>query len=154
MNLYRRFETDETAEREGVWVDMGDGLKVKVARFNNPAHRKIVESLQKPYRNILRAGGRLPADVQEDIAIRSMAEAILLGWEGVTDEAGAPLAYSAANAAKVLGDLRDFREQVAFLALEAETFRREALEEAGKNSVPASPGTSNGDRTCGSSKTG
>ena len=78
MNLYDRFETAPDAESEGVWVDIGDGMKILVARAGNPAHKGVVDRLTKPYRAVLRAGGNLPPDTQLEVAIESAAEAILL----------------------------------------------------------------------------
>ena len=144
FNPYKEFETDRSAETEGAWVDLGDGAKVLVARFNNPAHEKAIRRLQKPYKSILNSGRQLPKDVADDITVKSMVEAILLGWEGMTDRDGAVLPYTQANADKLLRDLPDFRNTVASLALTAETFRLEALQDAEGNSPMSSDGKSSG----------
>ncbi len=144
FNPYKEFETDKEAEAEGVWVDLGDGAKVLVARFSNPAHEKAIRRLQKPYRSILNSGRQLPKDVADDITVKSLVEAVLLGWEGMTDRDGAVLPYTPANADKLLRDLPDFRNVVATLAMSAETFRLEALRDAEGNSPTSSDGKSSG----------
>lgn len=145
FNPYKEFETDRDAESEGVWVDLGDGAKVKVARFNNPAHEKAVRRHQKPYKSILNTGRPLPKDVADEITIKTMVETILLGWEGMADRHGDPLPYTPASAERLLRDLPDFRNTVAGLALTAETFRLEALRDAEGNSPASSDGKSDGE---------
>ena len=140
-NLYSRFATDSKLENDGVWVDMGADLQVKVARFGNPVHEKVMEKLRRPYRNILRSGGQLPEDVQTKLTVQGMAEAILLDWKGVTDASGKDLPHSIDNAVQVLSDLKDFRNEIAFLAMERETFRAQAIEKAAKNSKRGSAGS-------------
>lgn len=140
MKIRKQYETDPVAEEEGVWVDIGEGAEVKVARLNNPRHKKALERLRKPYRNILRAGRDLPDEVSDKIAIQGMAEAILLDWRGIEHNDGSEIAYSQEKAKEILTELKDFRDTVAFLAMEAETFRKEALENAAKNSETSSPG--------------
>ena len=120
---------------------LGDGLRVRVARFGNPRHERILERLRRPYRNILRAGGEIPREAQERITIEATAAAILLDWEGVEERDGRPIPYSREAAVRLLGELKDFRNAVGYLALEAETFRRAALEAAAKNSATCSAGS-------------
>ena len=153
MNIYSKFKTDENAETNGVWVDIGDGASVKVARLGNPNHEKIMERLRKPYRGILRTGGSLPDSVSTDIAIKGIVDSILLDWDGFQDENGKDLPYSQEAADKLLREMKDFRELVAFLATEQETFRAEGLKEAAKNSEPPSDGGSSGESKKTSSKT-
>lgn len=143
MELYKQFETDTVAEVEGVWVDLGDGGSVKVARLNNPNHKKALDHLRKPYKNMLRTGRGLPDDVAEKISSQAMAEAILLDWKGLKGRDGKEVAYSPEKALELLMDpaLKDFRDNVAYLAMEQETFRKEALETAAKNSDTSSPGS-------------
>ncbi|TAD87678.1 MAG: hypothetical protein EAZ99_16580 [Alphaproteobacteria bacterium] len=132
MDIRKAFATDRTAEQEGVWVALGDGARVKVARFNNPRHRSVLDRLRRPYRSLLMAGRDLPEDVAEAMAVEATAEALLLDWDGITEN-GQPLAYGRETARRLLAELPDFRDAVAYLAMQAETFRREALETAEKN---------------------
>ncbi|MGB0749054.1 MAG: hypothetical protein ACPGO3_09935 [Magnetospiraceae bacterium] len=142
MDLYAQFETAPEAETEGVWVDIGGGAEIRVARAGNPAHRAAADRLTKPYRAVLRAGGNLPDKTQREIAIESMVEAILLDWRGVTGPDGGPLPYSKENARRALSDLKDFRDLVTQIATAAETFRKSALEQAAKNFEAPSAGPS------------
>ena len=61
-----------------------------------------------------------------------MAESILLGWEGLEDDAGAPIPYSPAKAAACLAESRDLRAIVEGYSERADLYRREAASDAGK----------------------
>ena len=132
MDIRKTFATDRQAEQDGVWVALGEGARVKVARFNNPRHRAVLDRLRRPYRSLLMAGRDLPDDVAEQMTVEAAVEALLLDWDGIDDN-GAPLPFSKDNARRLLTELPDFRDAVAFLSMQAETFRREALEQAAKN---------------------
>ena len=126
-----RFQTNEAAETEGVWVDLSDTARVKVARLNNPRYQAHVQAAMKPYRHQVRAG-TLPDSVLEKITIEAMASTILLDWKGVT-RAGKELKYSSKAATEALTELRDFRECIAEIAQSAEMYRQQAVEDASGN---------------------
>lgn len=133
LDIRKRFGTDAKREIEGTTVDLGEGASVTVARWNNARHRAALDRLRRPYRSLLLAGRELPEDVSEAIGIEAMAETILLDWQGFIDESGQPLAHSREAAQALLTEVKDFRDQIAFLALQAENFRVDALEQAEKN---------------------
>ena len=133
MNLHRRFATNLDAERDGAWVDLGEGAAIRVARFNNPRHKALRERLLRPYRGLLLAGRDLPDDVEDRIAIDCLAETILLDWRGIVDGQGLPVLFEHETARDLLSSLRDFRETVAWHALQAETFRAAEIEDIAKN---------------------
>jgi len=142
MKINQRFATDKAAEEGGVWVEIGEGAAVKVARFGNDRHQAALDRLRKPYRNILRAGGEIPADRHTEIAIEAMADALLLDWRGFENDDGSEVAYSREMAVWFLTELKDFRNQIAALAMEVESYRASALETAAKNSKSGSSGRS------------
>ena len=133
MNLHRRLATNLDAERDGAWVDLGEGAAIRVARFNNPRHKALRERLLRPYRGLLLAGRDLPDDVEDRIAIDCLAETILLDWRGIVDGQGLPVPFEHETARALLSSLRDFRETVAWHALQAETFRAAEIEDIAKN---------------------
>lgn len=121
------FKTNTTLESNGVWVDIGDGAQVRVARFGNAAYKKALDTLLKPHRNALRAG-IASDDVTTDAVRRAMSRHILLDWRGITDDAGQPIAFSQEAAYDALG-IRDFSDLISELAASAETFREVAIRE-------------------------
>ena len=60
---------------------------------------------------------------------------VLLGWEGLEDEAGAPLAYSQAEAIKLLADptMHRLMQWLETAASSADVYRVERLERDRKN---------------------
>ena len=49
-------------EEEGVWVDFGQGLEVKIRRSDSRRSREVFRRLYKPYRKMEEAGNAIPHD--------------------------------------------------------------------------------------------
>lgn len=128
-----RFATDLDLEESGVWIDIGDGAQLKIARVGNPNYQKVIRRLRAPYRAQIR-NKTLHEDLQDDLVIKAFAEAILLDWKGLEDDNGKAIKYSQENAYQLMKDLKDFRALVGEIALEGEAFRRAEEEAEGKSS--------------------
>jgi hypothetical protein len=151
-DLRKTYATDIEKEQDGVWSDdLGDGLKLKVARLKNPGFRKLYQRLTKPYERQIR-NRTLDDAVENSILSQCLAKTVLLDWQKLVLD-GVELTYSHENALKVLSDpgLSDFRDVVVDLANDAELFRNENLEDAEKNLLPGSSGTSSGEDISNSS---
>ena len=144
MNIYELLETDQVAEEKGIWIDISDGVRIKIASTESKRYREKVTQLLKPYRKILQAGGRVPDAKQEQITVDSIVDGLLLDWEGVSDREGAILEYNRENARKVVGELKRLRDIVLEVASEAEVFNKRVIEEAAKNLKKPSAGNSPG----------
>ena len=139
-----KFKTNQTLETEGVWIDIGEGAKIKVARIGNTAYAKHLERLYKPYRKMQRTG-TVPDDIQRKIFVDAIANTILLDWDGFTNDNDQPVPYSVDAAIQYLTDMKDFRELVVEMAAEAETFRDEEIAEEADLLAKKSSGTSSGE---------
>lgn len=128
-----RYTTNKEAEEEGVWVDLGDGIEIKVRRVKSATSRKMLRQLQAPYEHMRRTGRALPESVELEITRKWAAHGLLVDWKGVTDKRGKALAFTPENALKALEQFEDFADDVAYFAREVETFRAKALEETAKN---------------------
>jgi hypothetical protein len=128
-----RYTTNKEAEEEGVWVDLGDGIEIKVRRIKSPTSRKVLRQLQAPYEHMRRTGRSLPESVETEITRKWAAHGLLVDWKGVGDKDGKNLPFSPDNALKVLQEFDDFADDVAYFAREVETFRAKSLEDAAKN---------------------
>ena len=151
-DLRKTYATDVEKEQDGVWSDdLGDGLKLKVARLKNPQFRKLYQRLTRPYERQIR-NRTLDDAVENSILSQCLAKTVLLDWQKLVLD-GVELTYSHENALKVLNDpsLTDFRDLIVDLSNDAELFRSQNLEDAEKNLQPGSSGTSNGDNTSDSS---
>jgi len=123
------FKTDEGRERDGVWVDIGDGARLLVARVNNERHKQVFLELTKPYKVQVRTG-----TIQEEVAARILRECyartILLSWEGLQDDDGNDIPYSQEAAEELLA-IPDFMSMVGEFATTRELYRKEEQEQAG-----------------------
>lgn len=127
-----KFATDLELEESGVWVDIGEGARLRVARVGNPRYRKRLRELLAPHKRLVRID-KLPEDLSDELVIKAFAETILLDWEGLEDDNGEPIEYSVEHAIELLTGLRDFRMMVAEIANEQEAFRREEQKEEGNS---------------------
>ena len=127
-NLKELFGTDKVKEKEGVWQDMGDGLKMRIARIGNPKYQKRFEALSKPHRRALRRG-TLSNEIAEKLLVQCIAETIVLDWEGV-EENGKETPFSVENAVRILLEYPELRKYVEDIANEMEGYKAEDDEEA------------------------
>ena len=47
-----RYQTDKTLEEEGAWVDLGDGIKIKVARTRSQRAHLALTRLYRAYKTL------------------------------------------------------------------------------------------------------
>jgi hypothetical protein len=134
--------TDPKAEAEGVWLEYVPGFRCKIASTATKQFRDGMEAAMAPYRDLIRAdqgkdkGERKFTDDMRDGVMREViAQHVLLGWEGLEDESGEPLAYSQAEAVKLLADPTMHRlvQWLETAASSAEVYRVERLERDRKN---------------------
>lgn len=122
------FEIDPVLAEQGAWMEMGRGARVKIGRNGSRRFRETVSRLLRE--NSGRAvNGVLPEDVQDELTLRAIAEAIILDWEGFSLK-GEPLPYSPENAYAILSNPRmeELRERWLTFSLDNEKFREQQLD--------------------------
>lgn len=124
MDLDKLFATDTNLEEEGVWVDIGDNAKIKIARLGNSKSKELFKAINRQQK----IKKKYLEDTPEEEVIPVLAKAILLDWDGIKIK-GEVLPYSYANAVKALTEYKDFRNLVLELSMEAETFRKQEIED-------------------------
>jgi len=130
-DVKKLFGTDSTKEQEGVVHEMGEGLKMRIARIGNPNYQKRFQALSKPHRRAIRRG-TLADEVAEKLLIQCLAETIVLGWEGL-EENGEEVPYSLENCVRILTDYPELRNYINDIANELEGYQAEDDEEATEN---------------------
>ncbi|MDY0212552.1 MAG: hypothetical protein RBR06_06065 [Desulfuromonadaceae bacterium] len=134
MNLYKAFKADGNMEKDGIDLPYGEGVSIRIARAggSNSRYGKLLGERLKPHRRQM-DNGTLDDKVAERIMAEVYADAVLVGWQGVTDADGAPLEFSRDNCIRLLLDLpelfRDIQEQAGRVA----NFRKAELEADAKN---------------------
>lgn len=128
-----RYQTDKNLEEEGVWVDLGGNVQVKVARITSRKSKEVRRKLERPMVRKNRSD-ELSIDQLEQLMTEQLAQAVIKDWRGVTDDDGVELPCTVENCRMILAKFPDFREDVATASLEKETFRTAALQEELGNS--------------------
>lgn len=127
-----RFVTDKTKETEGVWVDVGGGLRLKLARMGNANYTTALLGSKYFGRSSKIIG--IDAKGAVDDMRNAVAEYIILGWEGLVDDDNQPIPYSVEKAREILRDTPEFYRMVLEYAEDIELYRKTAKEEVLGNS--------------------
>lgn len=125
---FSAFKTNEVLEDEGVWIDFGAGMQLKVARLGNQKCQDLVARLQRPHLKKMRKGNLSQVEIDE-IMRKAISECVLLGWENLLDEKDNPIPYSTEKAFELLGT-KDFMSEVMGIAQDADNFRDEVQEDS------------------------
>lgn len=128
-----KFRVNTKSVEEGVVVDCGEGLKIRVARSGNAKHTKELQRITKPHLRSYQ-NKTISDELVLEHSLQAFVGTVLLGWEGLTID-GADVPYSREKAIEVLRDpqYKDFRDMVESLASEAEVFRNEEIADTVKN---------------------
>lgn len=134
MSLYKRFKTNSDAANNGIELDFGDGVVLTVARAHT-SNKKYVQSLEKHLGKDLASKLKKETSIKESLDKLAVifAESVVLGWQGVTDEAGVEMPFTVENCVKLFKDLPDFFEQVIDLAKDHENFLESRISEYQNN---------------------
>lgn len=132
--LYQKFATNKKAEQEGIVLDYGDGMTFRIARAggSNVRFEKAAQAKMRKF------GLQAKHDLLEPEQMRSIfrevvAETVVLGWTGVTDEDGNELPFTKENCIKVFTDLPDLFDDVLEQSRKASLFKEHILEGEAKN---------------------
>lgn len=134
MSTYNTFKTNPQSEIEGFVADLGEPGKFTICRAGgaNANYYKALQRLSQPHRQAIR-NEMIDPEVQARIIREAFAEAVVIGWEGVTDENEQPLPYSKENAIKLFNDLPDLFAQIQGWATNMANFRFQRLKADAKN---------------------
>ena len=131
------YGTDLEAEVEGMWFPLAliEGVKVKVARVNNPNYKKAFTRLYKPYLKQTMRGASIDPVIQERIQTDLLIDTLLKDWSGMPGENGRDIPYSKDLARDLVTDpeLRELRDEILGFAEEFEIYQKQVAEELEKN---------------------
>ena len=141
---------DSARLETGAWVgdipEMGD-LRLQVRGLSNEDAVKLRGKLVDAVPKAQKMNGRVDPDIAEDITTRVLAETVLLGWDGLTDDDDVAIPFTAAKALEILSDpdMAMFKGAVLYAAGTLAEAKGEALETDMGNSAKPSLGASNGE---------
>lgn len=141
MDIESFFATDADAEENGRWFDIGPKAKIKLRSFSSAKSKEVRRKLERPYAAILRTGKNLSDEINEGIAIKQMAEAIIVDWRGltttVTDAEGnvsqVDNPYSQGACLELLNASSKFRDFIAQVVINDDSFKPEDRDDGVKN---------------------
>lgn len=105
----KNWRVDAARATEGVvlMVPGGGGGKVRLAKFENPAHVAALDAAFAPWRRLMRSGD-MPREKLTEIMFRAFCEHVWLGFEGFTED-GKPLEDNIETRIRVLRELPEFQ---------------------------------------------
>jgi len=112
-SIYDAFGANESFEKDGIDLDFGPAGKFRLARAggSNKKFAKVLEARYRPYRRQADAG-TLANEVAEKLMAEAYAEAVVLGWEGVTDRNGDPIPFNKDTCIALLLELPDLFSEI------------------------------------------
>lgn len=105
-------------------IEIAGGVKITVRRLGCKEAQAARRKLTKPYRHMQ----EVPETVQDQITNKVLAQAVLVGWEGMTDKDGAVIPFSTEAALKQIEAYPHFRDDVITAANSREAFQVEQTE--------------------------
>lgn len=117
---------DKEKELDGVWFECPEGLRLRVARLNNPKYQEFLRKQGAKSRGIT-------TSKISDWTFQAAAKFLLKGWENLQDEKGNDIPFSVSKAEELMKEYSDLYQWVQEFASDREMFRREELDGATKN---------------------
>ena len=122
------YSFDREAFESGTWVQIGNGISVKV-RSPQSAHSKAIRrKLEAPYAALTARGKELPDDVAENILIKQLSESLIVDWKGIEGDDGEPLEATPENIEKALRQFQFFRDDVGSVIATRDTYKAKTTE--------------------------
>lgn len=134
LNLFEIFSSNRESEEQGRWIELGGDTAFKIRAFGAKAVGDLRDDLMKPYQQLIRVGGKIPDDKNEEIGLKVIAGAVLADWKGVkAADSNELVPYSDAEAYKLLKALPKMANFIIQFSMESQNYREEAREEAKGN---------------------
>ena len=128
---FEDFMTDDVLEVEGVWRPFGPNARIKLARWENANHERLMRKKAMAEKEVLEAQDDLSADAVKRITIEVMAHTIITGWEGIKLK-GELLPYSTANALQLLQN-NTFRQKIKGMCDNIDHYKIKAIDDGVKS---------------------
>jgi len=133
MDILKEFGVNEDLAQDGVWFNLGQGTKIKMAHADetNPRFAAALQRWARKHKVELQTGKMDEGDARK-VMLDVFIECIILDWEGMNFD-GEELQFSADNIRKVLGVPKFFR-MIQELAMKHEAFGLDVSENSLGNS--------------------
>lgn len=105
-NLDTLFKTDSTLEKDGIWFNIGGGVRFRIRRFGGSNSQRLKSAMAKFHKPVARLVelDKLTAEENAELMAKTFADACLVDWENVEiDGEKAPCTFE--NAVKLFTQL-------------------------------------------------
>lgn len=109
MDIFAAYATDDTKEKDGIWVEIGDS-EFLIARAGNPNYVKKLSRSFERNQKFLERKDEAAEKLSEKLLVEVIADTILLDWKNVQFK-GEEFPHNRDNAIALL-NIKDFRKQV------------------------------------------
>ncbi len=132
---FESFESDLDLEVGGVWVPIGEGAEILVAREGNEKYQDFLQGLVAANRALLDGNDKASRTLQKNLLVRAYAKHILLGARGIRLKIdGKVIDLNETNFNEQIATFmlknKDFMSKVQGYAQQFEVFRKKGEEEA------------------------
>lgn len=139
MSIWDAYETSEQLEKDGVWVEVRGGAKVKVRYLKTVEADAIRAKLFKRVRFLTAGADSIPPEVVQEMNLALLKGWVVADWSGFTVRgSNEPLPCTPENIELVFSKMRELREEVLDVAGILKTFQAESVEETAKNLLSTS----------------
>jgi len=132
FDLGEELGSNEVAEVEGVWIPLGDGGSIKVARLGNKEAQAAYRKIPREMRRLIETG-KMDNKQAINFLASFLSGNILKDWKGLVDKGKSLPKYSPEEGAKMMKKYRRFREKVWELSAEDDNFNVDEVEQDVKN---------------------
>jgi hypothetical protein len=139
MSIFNQFETNQDAERDGVWVEYGDNddgtvPAFKIARMSksNKKYSKALDRATRPHRRAIELE-TLKEDTADRVFLEVFVDTVLLDWKNIKSRSGEEMAFNKKSAFELMKQLPELYDDLQDKAKKAALFRQEVLEEEAGN---------------------
>lgn len=140
-SIFDAYGTDLQAEEAGVWIDLRQGVRVKVRSENSVKARAWAQARVLKQRSLYLGSGGLPPEISDKNEVDLCAEVLVVDWANIFDQHKAPIPCTQANVRMLLTQLPALRRDIVTFSRIDATFKPET-ELAGKDSGMSSPSNS------------
>jgi len=126
INLDKSFKTDRKMEIEGIWFEISEGVRFKIARFggsNSVEVKKAMAKFHKPYAKAIEKS--LISDEKErSIYCKSFVHSCVIDWEGIEID-GEIAPFSKEKAVEVFCQLPDLLDTLVEHASSQDNYKED-----------------------------
>jgi hypothetical protein len=125
-NLDKAFKNNDGLEKDGIWMEISEGVGFLVGRFGGFNSPKIKTALAKHYKPYARQveNGTLSSEKEREISTKVFVESCVIGWKGIEID-GKIAEFSKEAAIQLLTSLPELNDALVQYATDTKNYRED-----------------------------